>query len=105
MWHSSQQAISAAFNGPPRGDGQPVDTTSCTPAGQPLGPDTNLEPTAIAGLQERLKALAPGHREAFSRAFRAAFQVPEATPSVAGLINQERHRIWIEEFLAKAAGG
>ncbi len=68
-------------------------------------PDTPLEPAAIAALQDRLKALAPGHREAFSRAFRTAFQVPEATPSVAGLINQERHRIWIEEFLAKAARG
>jgi hypothetical protein len=105
VWHSSQQAISRAFNGPPRGNGQPAPAGSSSPAGQAFGPDSPLEPTAIAALQERLKALAPGHREAFSRAFRSAFQVPEATPSVAGLINQERHRIWIEEFLAKAAGG
>jgi hypothetical protein len=103
VWHSSQQAISRAFNGPPRGNGQPAPANS--PAEQGPGPDRPLQPTAIAALQERLRALAPGHREAFSRAFRTAFQVPEATPSVAGLINQERHRIWIEEFLAKAAGG
>jgi hypothetical protein len=105
VWHSSQQAISRAFNGPPRGDGWPGPAAPSVPVSQPLGPDSPLGPRAIAGLQERLRALAPGHREAFSRAFRTAFQVPEATPSVAGLINQERHRIWIEEFLAKAAGG
>jgi hypothetical protein len=104
VWQSSRQAISAAFNGPPRGNGLQGSATSA-PTSQSSGPDAPLEPTAIAALQERLKALAPGHREAFSRAFRSAFQVPEATPSVAGLINQERHRIWIEEFLAMAAGG
>ena len=104
MWHSSQQAISRAFNGPPRGNGRQGSVGSA-PSSQAHSPDTPLDPTAIAGLQERLRALAPGHRDAFSRAFRTAFQVPEATPSVAGLINQERHRIWIEEFLAKAAGG
>jgi hypothetical protein len=104
VWHSCQQAISAACNGPSRGDGLQGSATSA-PTSQAFGPAAPLEPTAIAALQERLKALAPGHREAFSRAFRSAFQVPEATPSVAGLINQERHRIWIEEFLAKAAGG
>ena len=108
VWHSSQEAISAAFNGPPRGNGLQGSATSAptsAPSSKASGPDAPLEPVAIAALQERLRALAPGHREAFSRAFRSAFQVPEATPSVAGLINQERHRIWIEEFLAKAAGG
>jgi len=104
VWHSTQQAISRAFNGPPRGNGLQSSVGSA-PSSQAHSPDTPLEPSAIAGLQERLRALAPGHREAFSRAFRTAFQVPEATPSVAGLINQERHRIWIEEFLAKAAEG
>ncbi len=104
VWHSSQQAISRAFNGPPRRNGL-QGSASSAPTSEASGPDAPLEPTAIAGLQERLRALASGHREAFSRAFRTAFQVPEATPSVAGLINQERHRIWIEEFLAKGAGG
>jgi hypothetical protein len=108
VWHSSRQAISAAFNGPPRGNGLQESATSAptsAPTSQASGPDAPLEPTAIAALQERLRALAPGHREAFSRAFRSAFQVTDATPSVAGLITQESHRIWIEEFLAKAAGG
>ncbi|MFM9072152.1 MAG: hypothetical protein ACKOOC_01905, partial [Cyanobium sp.] len=101
MWHSSRQAISTAFNGPPRGNGLQASATSA-PASQASSPETPLEPSAIAALQDRLRALAPGHREAFSRAFRTVFQVTNATPSVAGLINQERHRIWIEQFLAKA---
>ncbi len=105
VWHSSEQAISRAFNGPPRVNEQPVDTQPKTLASQPLGPDAPLEPSAIARLQERLSGLTPGHREVFSRAFCTAFQVPKATPTVAGLINQERHRSWIEEFLAKADGG
>jgi hypothetical protein len=72
---------------------------------QPASPDALLDPAIALQLQEQLKALSPRHRDAFSRAFRAAFQVPDSTPSVAGLIRQERHRIWIQEFLAKASRG
>ena len=72
---------------------------------QPASPAALLDPTIALQLQEQLKALSPRHRDAFSRAFRAAFQVPDSTPSVAGLIRQERHRIWIQEFLAKATRG
>jgi hypothetical protein len=68
-------------------------------------PAALLDPAIALKLQEQLKALSPRHRDAFSRAFRAAFQVPDSTPSVAGLIRQERHRIWIQEFLAKASRG
>lgn len=45
------------------------------------------------------------HRDALSRAFRAAFQVPDSSSSMAGLIRQERHRSWNQEFLAKATRG
>ena len=120
VWHSSQSSnpIAAAFNGPPRGHGQGSSAPQATarpqapairPAPAPTGhqshaasPDALLDPAIALQLQEQLKALCPGHRDAFSRAFRAAFQVPDSTPSVAGLIRQERHRIWIQEFLAKA---
>jgi len=63
--------------------------------------DTSLEPAVIAQLQERIKALAPAQLEAFSKGFRAAFQVPEAQPSLAGLITTSRHQRWIEGFLAE----
>ena len=72
---------------------------------QPASPDALLDPAIALKLQEQLKALSPRHRDAFSRAFRAAFQVRDSTPSVAGLIRQERHRNWIQEFLAKASRG
>jgi DNA recombination protein Rad52 len=65
--------------------------------------DGPLEPTAITALQERIKALAPAHLEAFSRGFRSAFQVPDAQPSLAGLITTSRHQRWIEGFLADTA--
>jgi DNA recombination protein Rad52 len=62
--------------------------------------DAPLQPAVISGLQERIKALAPARLEAFSKGFRAAFQVPEAVPSLAGLITTSRHQRWIEGFLA-----
>ena len=123
VWVSSKGAnpIAAAFNGPPRSNGRSNSAPQATarpqtpaPTGQRpqpkaesagVDPDALLDPAIALQLQEQLKALSPGHRDAFSRAFRAAFQVPESTPSVAGLICQERHRIWIQEFLAKATRG
>ena len=65
--------------------------------------DGPLEPAAITALQERIKALAPARLTAFSKGFRAAFQVPAAQPSLAGLITSSLHQRWIEDFLAEAA--
>jgi hypothetical protein len=109
--------IAAAFNGPPRNQGQGTNGTrhSTTPAAiarpQPAASnapngsrgsstgDSSLDPATIAALQERIRALLPPQLAAFSRAFRSAFQVPESTPSIAGLITEHRHRLWIEDFL------
>jgi len=65
-------------------------------------PEAPLPPAAITRLQEQIKALAPARLEAFSKGFRAAFQVPEAQPSLAGLITTSRHQRWIEGFLAQS---
>jgi DNA recombination protein Rad52 len=65
--------------------------------------DAPLQPAAITRLHEQIKALAPAQLEAFSKGFRAAFQVPEAQPSLAGLITTSRHQRWIESFLAQSA--
>ena len=81
-----------------------------TPQGQSQGaagvrgpsapaPDAPLDQPTIQALQERLRALLPPQLTAFSQAFRSAFQVPAEIPSIAGLITQERHRHWIEQFL------
>ena len=122
---SSAQAnpIAAAFNRPPRNQGQWTNGTrhSTTPAaiarpqpvpnGAPTRTKTNspaneaaLDPATIAALQERIRALLPPQLAAFSRAFRITFQVPESTPSIAGLITEHRHRLWIEDFLGRLQG-
>jgi hypothetical protein len=62
-----------------------------------------LEPAVITGLQTRIKALPPARLEAFARGFRTVFQVPDAQPSLAGLITTTAHQRWIEGFLAEAA--
>jgi hypothetical protein len=111
--------IAAAFNGPPRNQGQGTDGArhSTTPAAiaRPLAAATNaptgsrgsstgdssLDPATIANLQERIRALLPPQLTAFSRAFRTAFKVPDSTPSIAGLITEQRHRLWIEDFLGR----
>jgi hypothetical protein len=45
--------------------------------------------------------LLPPKLAAFSRAFRSAFQVPDSTPSIAGLITEHRDRLWIEDFFGR----
>lgn len=65
--------------------------------------DALLQPGAITRLQDQIKDLAPARLHAFSKGFRSAFQVPEAQPSLAGLITTSRHQRWIEGFLANAA--
>jgi len=70
------------------------------PSKQQVEPvDARLEPAVITGLQARIKALPPARLEAFSRGFRAAFQVPDAQPSLARLITTSAHQRWIEGFL------
>ena len=85
-------------------------SAAATPAPVPTGTkqpnsgmaDAPLQPSAITRLQTQIKALAPARLEAFSKGFRAAFQVPDAQPSLAGLITTSRHQRWIEGFLASA---
>ena len=71
---------------------------------QPLSgmADAPLQHAAITWLQEQIKALPPAGLEAFSKGFRAAFRVPDAQPSLAGLITTSRHQRWIEGFLAQS---
>ena len=71
---------------------------------QPEPVDVPLEPAVITGLQTRIKALPPARLEAFARGFRAAFQVPDAQPSLAGLITTSAHQRWIEGFLGLRSG-
>jgi len=86
--------VAAAFNGPPR-----ATNGAATPA-----PDALLDPATIGSLHERIRALSQPQLEAFSQAFRRAFEVPAETPSIAGLITQQRHQRWIQEYLAQLGG-
>jgi hypothetical protein len=63
-----------------------------------------LEPARIQALQERIRALPPAQLAAFTRAFRSAFQVPENATTIAGLITEQRHRLWIEQYLGQGEG-
>jgi hypothetical protein len=67
-------------------------------------PHAPLDPPTIRSLQERIVGLLPPQLAVFSRAFRSAFQVPESTPSIAVLITQQRHRAWIQQYLAQGLG-
>jgi hypothetical protein len=48
--------------------------------------------------------LLPPQLAAFSRAFRRAFQVPSEIPSIAGLITEQRHQLWIQRYLNQPQG-
>ncbi len=74
------------------------------PVAQAPAPHAPLDPPTIRSLQDRIRGLLPPQLAAFSRAFRSAFQVPESTPSIAGLITEQRHRAWIQQYLAQGLG-
>ena len=80
---------------------QPVQAKPAQP--KPATTDHPLGAAAITALQERIKALAPVRLTAFSKGFRAAFSIPAAQPSLAGLITSSLHQRWIEGFLAEGA--
>ena len=96
LYDKQQRQVSSAAAASPA----PVLTAAKQPIAEVA--DAPLQPAAISRLQEQIKALAPAQLEAFSKGFRAAFQVPEAQPSLAGLITTGRHQRWIEGFLASA---
>jgi hypothetical protein len=68
-----------------------------TPTPPPL--DSPLDPPTIRSLHERIRSLLPPQLAAFSQAFRRAFQVPSEIPSIAGLITEQRHQLWIQRYL------
>jgi Rad52/22 family double-strand break repair protein len=105
--------VAAAFNGPawdttaPAPSQAPTALTPKTPAAPAAqsptaaAPDSPLDPPTIRSLQERIRNLLPPQVAAFSSAFRSAFQIPDSTPSIAGLITEQRHRAWIQQYLAQ----
>jgi len=84
----------------PLGEAAPVSAATPTTPEPVAAPDAPLDPPTIRSLQERIKALLPPQLEAFRRAFRAAFHVPDTTASIAGLITEQRHRRWIQHYLS-----
>jgi len=83
----------------PQAAAVPVAQAPAAPA-----PHAPLDKPTIRSLQDRIRGLLPPQLAAFSRAFRSAFQVPESTTSIAGLITEQRHRAWIQQYLAQGLG-
>ncbi|MBV2350314.1 RAD52 family DNA repair protein [Synechococcus sp. HK05] len=97
LYDKQQRQVSSAAPATPA----PVPTGTKDPNTEVAG--APLQPAVITRLQEQIKALLPAQLEAFSKGFRTAFHVPDAQPSLAGLITTSRHQRWIEGFLAEAA--
>jgi len=74
------------------------------PAQAQPAPDAPLDPPTIRSLHERIRGLLPPQLAAFSQAFRRAFQVPADIPTIAELITQQRHLLWIQRYLSQAQG-
>ncbi|QNI44841.1 hypothetical protein SynRCC2555_01055 [Synechococcus sp. WH 8101] len=100
LYDKQQRQVSSGME---QGQAQSQGQATKTAQQQPEPVAAPLEPAVITGLQTRIKALPPARLEAFSRGFRAAFQVPDAQPSLAGLITTSAHQRWIEGFLAEEA--
>jgi hypothetical protein len=111
LYDKSQRQVSGAPA--PQGSHQPTQAANGVvrrpQAAAPVAlaapaPHAPLDPPTIRSLQDRIRGLLPPQLAAFSRAFRSAFQVPESTPSIAGLITEQRHRAWIQQYLAQGLG-
>jgi hypothetical protein len=72
------------------------------PAQAQPAPDAPLDPPTIRSLHECIRGLLPPQLAAFSQAFRRAFQVPAEIPTIAELITQQRHQLWIQRYLNQA---
>jgi len=72
------------------------------PAPAGTAPDAPLDPPTIRSLHERIRGLLPPQLAAFSLAFRRAFQVPAEIPTIAELITQQRHQLWIQRYLSQS---
>ena len=94
----------AGLQAPANGVVRRLPPAQAQPAQAQPAPDAPLDPPTIRSLHERIRGLLPPQLAAFSRAFRSAFQVPESTPSIAGLITEQRHRAWIQQYLAQGLG-
>ena len=102
LYDKQQRQVSS---GTEQGQGKAPVAVAPKPQKQQVEPvDAPLEPSVITGLQTRIKALPQARLEAFARGFRAAFQVPDARPSLAGLITTTAHQRWIEGFLGLRSG-
>ena len=101
LYDKSQRQVSGAQA--PQAGHQPAQAANGV-VRRPQGPAPHapLDPPTIRSLQDRIRGLLPPQLAAFSRAFRSAFQVPESTPSIAGLITEQRHRAWIQQYLGQA---
>ncbi len=84
----------------PQGQPGKAPTRALAPAGP--APDAPLDPPTIRSLHERIRGLLPPQLAAFSQAFRRAFQVPADIPTIAELITQQRHQLWIQRYLNQA---
>jgi hypothetical protein len=79
-------------------------TQAQTQAQAQPAPDAPLDPPTIRSLHERIRGLLPPQLAAFSQAFRRAFQVPAEIPTIAELITEQRHRAWIQQYMAQGLG-
>jgi hypothetical protein len=80
LYNKQQRQVSSAA------PAQPAALATAGKAVPVEAPEAPLQAAAITRLQEQIKALAPARMEAVSKGIRAAFQVPDAQPSLAGLI-------------------
>ena len=104
MGGAAARPLGAGPQAPANGVVRRLPPSQAQPAPAGTAPDAPLDPPTIRSLHERIRGLLPPQLAAFSQAFRRAFQVPETTPSIAGLITEQRHRAWIQQYLAQGLG-
>ena len=90
----------------------PADDAACAmPAAVELEPDeidpllAPLSPEERKGINAQLGQLTGPQLKAFTAAFREAFDAPPAVKLIKGEITQQRHGVWILNFLESLTNG
>jgi hypothetical protein len=104
MGGAAARPLGAGPQAPANGVVRRLPPSQAQPAPAGTAPDAPLDPPTIRSLHERIRGLLPPQLAAFSLAFRRAFQVPAEIPTIAELITQQRHQLWIQRYLSQAQG-
>ena len=101
------EEVTASVEAPPQEDEDEEFAEEPAIATQPTTPDMQRELTEAERTTaiDMIKAMEPGQRKAFTKAFRELFAVPADAKQISPFITRLEHWLFIDRYTVEAAGG